>query len=208
MRVGAALRARGMRSILLVSDPLHLVRARAAFEREGLDVLPAPTETPLDARLPTADRLALARASFRGSRVALLPPGGIRVSRARGRGEARARCAHLSLVVVLALTSSAGYLMGAAPRWGSRARGSGARRPRRSRRSASASCSSRRTSRWPCCRSWPRARWGGRFVSVYQIDDVTIAAVSLLQGLVFRWWRERRLTRQRQSSRTKSSSRS
>jgi hypothetical protein len=33
--------------------------------------------------------------------------------------------------------------------------------------------------------------WGGEFVSLYQIDDVTIAAVSLLQGLVFRWWRGR-----------------
>ncbi len=31
--------------------------------------------------------------------------------------------------------------------------------------------------------------WGGGFVSLYQIDDVMIAAVSLLQGLVFRWWR-------------------
>ena len=33
--------------------------------------------------------------------------------------------------------------------------------------------------------------WTGRFVSVYGIDEVTIAAVSLLQGLVFRWWRDR-----------------
>ena len=30
-----------------------------------------------------------------------------------------------------------------------------------------------------------------RFVSVYGIDGGTIAAVSLLQGLVYRWWRER-----------------
>jgi len=31
----------------------------------------------------------------------------------------------------------------------------------------------------------------GRFVSFYGLDHVTIAAVSLLQGLVFRWWRDR-----------------
>ena len=33
--------------------------------------------------------------------------------------------------------------------------------------------------------------WTGRFVSVYGLDDITIATVSLLQGLVFRWWRGR-----------------
>jgi hypothetical protein len=33
--------------------------------------------------------------------------------------------------------------------------------------------------------------WTGRFISVYGIDEVTITAVSLLQGLVFRWWRDR-----------------
>jgi hypothetical protein len=31
----------------------------------------------------------------------------------------------------------------------------------------------------------------GTFVSVYQFDQVTIAAVSLLQGIVVRWWRDR-----------------
>ena len=30
-----------------------------------------------------------------------------------------------------------------------------------------------------------------RFVSLYGPDNVTLAAVSLLQGLVFRWWRDR-----------------
>ena len=29
----------------------------------------------------------------------------------------------------------------------------------------------------------------GAFVSVYTIDDLAIAAVSLLQGILFRWWR-------------------
>jgi hypothetical protein len=33
--------------------------------------------------------------------------------------------------------------------------------------------------------------WGGWFVSVYAVDDVIIAVVSLLQSLVFRWWRGR-----------------
>ena len=33
--------------------------------------------------------------------------------------------------------------------------------------------------------------WGGWFVSVYAVDDIMIGAVSLLQGLVFRWWRDR-----------------
>ena len=33
--------------------------------------------------------------------------------------------------------------------------------------------------------------WTSRFVSVYGLDDTTIATVSLLQGLAFRWWRGR-----------------
>jgi hypothetical protein len=32
----------------------------------------------------------------------------------------------------------------------------------------------------------------GRFVSVYAIDDLALTAVSLLQGIVFRWWLGRR----------------
>ena len=32
---------------------------------------------------------------------------------------------------------------------------------------------------------------GARFVSIYGVDYGTLAAVSLLQGLVFRWWRDR-----------------
>ena len=60
--VGAALRARGMRSILLVSGPFHLVRARAVFARQGLEVRPAPVEdVALEARVP-GSRLVLARA--------------------------------------------------------------------------------------------------------------------------------------------------
>ena len=48
---------------------------------------------------------------------------------------------------------------------------------------------------------------GATFVSVYHVDYFTIVTVSLLQGLVLRWWRSA-TEGQRQSSRTKSSSRS
>ena len=61
LRAGAELRPRGVRSILLVSSPLHLVRARALFERQGFAVHPAPVEDrPLHAR-DSAERLALTR---------------------------------------------------------------------------------------------------------------------------------------------------
>jgi hypothetical protein len=33
--------------------------------------------------------------------------------------------------------------------------------------------------------------WIDRFLSVYALDYVTFAGVSLLQGLLCRWWRER-----------------
>jgi uncharacterized SAM-binding protein YcdF (DUF218 family) len=60
--VGAALRARGGRSILLVSGPFHLVRARGVFARQGLEVRTAPVEDVfLEAEKP-GSRLVLARA--------------------------------------------------------------------------------------------------------------------------------------------------
>ena len=65
VRVGAELRARGTRSILLVSDPFHLVRARAAFGRQGFDVLPAPVDDPRLHALGPRERLALAQALAR-----------------------------------------------------------------------------------------------------------------------------------------------
>ena len=65
LRVGAELRARGARSILLVSDPFHLVRARAAFGREGFDVRPAPVDDPRLHALAPRERLALAQALVR-----------------------------------------------------------------------------------------------------------------------------------------------
>jgi uncharacterized SAM-binding protein YcdF (DUF218 family) len=59
--VAAALRPRGLRSILLVTGPLHLVRARAVFERAGFTVHPAPAiEIPLDAKNPPG-RIGVAR---------------------------------------------------------------------------------------------------------------------------------------------------
>jgi hypothetical protein len=33
--------------------------------------------------------------------------------------------------------------------------------------------------------------WSGRFLSVYEVDAGTLAAVSLGQALVYRWWRKR-----------------
>jgi uncharacterized SAM-binding protein YcdF (DUF218 family) len=61
-RVAAELQPRGVHRILLVTDPLHLARARGVFTRAGLEVLAAPTPDPeLDARGPLA-RLALSRA--------------------------------------------------------------------------------------------------------------------------------------------------
>lgn len=61
LRVGAELRSRGVRSILLVTGPLHLVRARAVFERQGLVVRPAPVgELSLHPQKP-GERLALAQ---------------------------------------------------------------------------------------------------------------------------------------------------
>ncbi len=44
VRGGPELGPRRVRSVLLVSGPLHLVRARAVFERQGFEVLPAPVE--------------------------------------------------------------------------------------------------------------------------------------------------------------------
>jgi uncharacterized SAM-binding protein YcdF (DUF218 family) len=61
VRIGAALQPRGLRTILLVTEPLHLVRARAVFERAGFTVHPAPAvEIPLDAENPPG-RVAVAR---------------------------------------------------------------------------------------------------------------------------------------------------
>lgn len=44
VRVGALLRPSGVRRILLVTDSLHMARARGAFERAGFEVLAAPAD--------------------------------------------------------------------------------------------------------------------------------------------------------------------
>src|SRR5262245_15552687 len=61
-RVAATLlKPRGVRSVLLVSGSLHLVRARAAFERVGFEVLPAPADRSLFLGSIAAERLDTAR---------------------------------------------------------------------------------------------------------------------------------------------------
>jgi uncharacterized SAM-binding protein YcdF (DUF218 family) len=61
LRVGSELRPRGVRSILLVSGPLHLVRARPVFERAGFAVRPAPVEDVSLRPQKPGERLALTR---------------------------------------------------------------------------------------------------------------------------------------------------
>ena len=62
---GAALRPRGVRSVLLVSGSIHLVRARGVFEREGFRVLPAPADNSLFVGSVAGERLAMTRALAR-----------------------------------------------------------------------------------------------------------------------------------------------
>jgi uncharacterized SAM-binding protein YcdF (DUF218 family) len=59
------LRPRGIRSVLLVSGSLHLVRARGAFEREGFQVLPAPADQLFAVGSGAAERLIVTRALVR-----------------------------------------------------------------------------------------------------------------------------------------------
>jgi uncharacterized SAM-binding protein YcdF (DUF218 family) len=65
LRARAELGPRGVRTILLVSGSLHLVRARATFEREGFRVLPAPADSLFTFGSTAAQRLALTRALLR-----------------------------------------------------------------------------------------------------------------------------------------------
>jgi uncharacterized SAM-binding protein YcdF (DUF218 family) len=57
------LRAAGVRRILLVTDAMHMARARTAFQRAGLDVVSAPTmffgrdQLQLDSWVPSAEGL-------------------------------------------------------------------------------------------------------------------------------------------------------
>ena len=65
-RVAAALlRPRGVHSVLLVTDSLHLVRARGVFERAGFEVLPAPADQSFVFGSVARERLAMAHALAR-----------------------------------------------------------------------------------------------------------------------------------------------
>ena len=63
--VGAQLRARGARSVLLVTGSFHLVRARAVFERQGFAVHPAPVEEVSLRPTKPGERLRLTQALAR-----------------------------------------------------------------------------------------------------------------------------------------------
>jgi uncharacterized SAM-binding protein YcdF (DUF218 family) len=65
--IGAAalLRPRGVRSVLLVSGSLHLVRARGVFEREGFQVRPAPADNSYTRGSVARERLDVTRALVR-----------------------------------------------------------------------------------------------------------------------------------------------
>ena len=65
LAAGAALRPRGVRSVLLVSSSLHLVRARRVFEREGFRVLPAPADSSIFMGSQASQRLSVTRALAR-----------------------------------------------------------------------------------------------------------------------------------------------
>jgi uncharacterized SAM-binding protein YcdF (DUF218 family) len=62
-RVARLLHPRGARTILLVTDPYHMVRARRLFERAGFAVRPAPANDLADpAETPEGRLLLLSRA--------------------------------------------------------------------------------------------------------------------------------------------------
>ena len=63
-RVKTLLQSRGVRTVLLVTNAGHLVRARSLFERAGFDVRPAPSDTFADPESPEA-RLELTRLLLR-----------------------------------------------------------------------------------------------------------------------------------------------
>ena len=60
-RIAALLRSRGAGRILLVTTPFHLRRAVPLFQREGLEVLPAPATRAWTALVSPGDRVALLR---------------------------------------------------------------------------------------------------------------------------------------------------
>ena len=61
LRLGERLRSRGVRKILLVTDPLHMGRAKPLFEREGFKVIPAPIPSSLSGSVQPESRLQVIR---------------------------------------------------------------------------------------------------------------------------------------------------
>ena len=61
VRVGALLRPRGVRRILLVTDSQHMMRARQLFEHAGFEVLAAPADDFSNSVYGPEDRLRLMR---------------------------------------------------------------------------------------------------------------------------------------------------
>ena len=62
VQVAELLATRGVRRILLVTDPVHMARARGAFERVHVEVRAAPTQGLMAASSRPGDRLSLASA--------------------------------------------------------------------------------------------------------------------------------------------------
>jgi len=69
--VARLLRERGIGGVLLVTSALHMPRARAAFERAGLDVVPAPTDFEVIPAPPGIHRLLPDAAALAGSARAM-----------------------------------------------------------------------------------------------------------------------------------------
>lgn len=67
VHVGAVLRPRGIRRILLVTNALHMARARGLFERVGFEVLAAPSDDFSGAVDKPEERLGLTRRIFQES---------------------------------------------------------------------------------------------------------------------------------------------
>jgi uncharacterized SAM-binding protein YcdF (DUF218 family) len=61
VRLRATLGLRGVRSILLVTDSQHMLRAQGLFDRAGFEVLPAPADDFSSAATEPEERLRLMR---------------------------------------------------------------------------------------------------------------------------------------------------
>jgi uncharacterized SAM-binding protein YcdF (DUF218 family) len=61
LRIGAELRPRHARRILLVTDSMHMRRAQGLFEAAGFEVLPATADTISGRARAPEDRLELMR---------------------------------------------------------------------------------------------------------------------------------------------------